>query len=186
MPSESHGRALRFNVEKSHGEGEETACYSESIQVIGQEEIEPCNTFLGAKSEESDWEAKENATIPSEGRAAEVRQELLELMEDSRVAYQLNAKSGGVSKQAMVRLLPEFAGQMELENNAEHGFKLAMHFAYWLGRKQQYQSQNDKNLDKDEQRARAEEERHNSVLQRAYELMASSKAGDEPVWPIGD
>ena len=178
---EGQEQPLRQDAEKPNAGGEKRACDGEVAQVIGQEKSKPEIALVSANAEECS--AFGPAAVPSEGRAAAVRQELTALMNDPRVAYQLNAKSGGTPQEEILRLLPEFAGQMELEGNAEHGFKLAMHYAYWLGRKQQYKSQN-KIIDRDEQRARAEEERHNSVLQRACELMASSKAGEEPVWPI--
>lgn len=91
---------------------------------------------------------------PPSRTADDIAGEVRELMRDENVRYQLRQKSGGMEMAYISAFVPEFAGQLALQGNTETGAKLAMHFGYWLGRKNEAvkrQNRNSNERDKREQ-----------------------------------
>ena len=135
----SRGRLTRHDGRKSNGEGEKRGEIVELEQLQGAGRDKPEN-------------APQNAKTAAGALEAEIRG----LMADDRVRLQLRAKSGGMDEATAAALVPEFAGQMELEGKEEHGMRLAMHFAYWLGKKKVFLENQQKRVDERQKRAEAD------------------------------
>ncbi len=78
---------------------------------------------------------------PPQGATEEdIGAEVRGLLANEGVRYQVHQKSGMDDMAAIEGYIPEFAGQLALEGKGgEHGMRLAMHFAYWLGKKRERQ-----------------------------------------------
>lgn len=149
----SRGRLLRHDAEKSSGEGEKQAVDAKTVPMIGRKEKSPENA--------------PQKTIP---RARAVEAEIRELMANDMVRFQLHAKSGGMDEATAASLIPEFAGQVELEGKEEeHGTRLILHFAYWLGKKKSILEKQQKYAD--ERQRSAEADRRDMAF--LYEYMHS-------------
>lgn len=86
-----------------------------------------------------------------------VEAELRGLMANDQVRFQLHCKSGGMDEATAASFIPEFAGQVVLEGKGdEHGMRLAMHFAYWLGKKKHFLNKQQIYADKKQQSADAD------------------------------
>lgn len=148
----SRGRLTRQDAEKSNGGGGKRGGNVELEQLQRAGRDKPENTHLNAKT-------------AAGGLEAEIRG----LMADDRVLFQLRAKSGGVDEATAASLIPEFAGQMELEGKEEHGMRLAMHFAYWLGKKKIILDNQQKRANERQRRAEADKR----DLKLLYDFMRS-------------
>lgn len=135
----SRGRLTRHDGRKSNGESEKRGEIVELEQLQGAGRDKPENAPQNAKT-----------------AAGALETEIRGLMADDRVRLQLRAKSGGMDEATAASLIPEFAGQMELEGKEEHGMRLAMHFAYWLGKKKVFLENQQKRADERQKRAEAD------------------------------
>lgn len=116
--------------------------------------------------------------LPPSRTADDIAGEVRELMRDENVRYQLRQKSGGMEMAYISAFIPEFAGQLALQRNTETGVKLAMHFGYWLGRKNEVVKKQSKNNDE-----REKQKQHHLGVRVG---LAARMLGDEaPEWMQG-
>ena len=148
----TRGRLIRPDGQKSNGEAGKRG---ENVRL---------EQLQGAGRDKSEI-APPSVKTAAGGLEAEIRG----LMADDRVRFQLRAKSGGMDEATAASLIPEFAGQMELEGKEEHGMRLAMHFAYWLGKKKIILDNQQKRADGRQRRAEADKR----DLKLLYDYMRS-------------
>lgn len=111
-----------------------------------------------AKADAKNDEQNSLATTSDTSRTSKaIYDEIFGLMANENVRFQIYSKSGGVDTSTALTYLPEFAGQLELQGNTETGYKLVMHFAYWLAKKKtelEKQARNGDYKQREEQRFR--------------------------------
>lgn len=111
-----------------------------------------------AKADAKNDEQNSLATTSDTSRTSKaIYDEIFGLMANENVRFQIHSKSGGVDTSTALTYLPEFAGQLELQGNTETGYKLVMHFAYWLAKKKtelEKQARNGDYKQREEQRFR--------------------------------
>lgn len=183
----------------------------ESIKrKIKEKDDDDAVTRAGGPGGEAAAAAPPAAPLPAADGATEedIGAEVRGLLANEGVRYQVHQKSGMDDMAAIEGYIPEFAGQLALEGKGgEHGMRLAMHFAYWLGKKRDRQlktnGQNHGNQNfggnngdgadpvallgwqypaaaygvKPTDAEIREEIRHRNVLQGAYNLLMGSSPG---------
>ena len=137
-------------------------------------------TTTSSLSQAREEERGLTASAPEPMTAASVQAELMELMKDENVQFQLHSKSGGMTPATIASLLPEFASQLQVTGGTEHGGKLVMHFAYWLGKKKTELDKRKRNGDYQERERQRFEETQREL--NAYMLWGK----DRPDWWSAD
>ena len=137
-------------------------------------------TTTSSLSQAREEERGLTASMPESITAASVQAELMELMKDENVQFQLHSKSGGMTPATIAALLPEFASQLQVTGGTEHGGKLVMHFAYWLGKKKTELGKRKRNGDYQERERQRFEETQREL--NAYMLWGK----DRPDWWSAD
>ena len=137
-------------------------------------------TTTSSLSQAREEERGLTASTPEPMTATSVQAELMELMKDENVQFQLHSKSGGMTPATIASLLPEFASQLQVTGGTEHGGKLVMHFAYWLGKKKTELEKRKRNGDYQERERQRFEETQREL--NAYMLWGK----DRPDWWSAD